>query len=46
MGSDNLKSIEKWDNSEELLSRFMFYVLERDKDNVYQIIDGNGIPII
>ena len=42
MGSDNLKEIEKWGNAGKLLSEFVIYLLERDKDDARQIIDSSA----
>lgn len=41
IGSDNLKEIDKWKKSEELTKDFKIYVLERDKDNIEEIIKSN-----
>ncbi len=41
MGTDNLKALEKWKNAEALVNKFHIYVLERDKDNVDEIIESN-----
>ena len=39
MGSDNLKEIENWRNAEKLVSEYKIYLLERDKDDISQIIN-------
>lgn len=41
IGSDNLKTLEKWKCPDELTRNFKIYVLERDKDNVEEIIESN-----
>lgn len=41
IGSDNLKEIETWKKSDELTKDFKIYVLERDKDNIEEIIKSN-----
>lgn len=41
MGSDNLKLIEKWMNADLLVEDYTMYILERDKDNVDEIIENS-----
>lgn len=41
MGSDNLKELNTWKKSEELIKKFKIYVLERDKDKIEEIIQSN-----
>ena len=41
MGSDNLKELDTWQKAEELLKDFKIYVLERDKDDIEEIIQAN-----
>ncbi len=41
MGSDNLKLIEKWMNADSLVEDYTMYILERDKDNVDEIIESS-----
>lgn len=41
IGSDNLKEIDTWQNANELTKDFKIYVLERDKDNIEEIIQSN-----
>lgn len=41
LGSDNLKTLHKWRNPDELLDRFKVYVTPRDEDNVEQIIQSS-----
>ena len=38
IGSDNLKELYNWKKADELIKDFKIYVLERDKDNVTEII--------
>lgn len=42
LGSDNLKELHTWYNAEELVENFKIYVLERDKDNIENIIEENN----
>ena len=42
IGSDNLKEINTWEKAEELTKDFRIYVLERDKDNIEEILKSNG----
>lgn len=41
MGTDNLKEISKWTFAEELVSSFKFLIIERDEDNMDEIINNN-----
>ncbi len=41
-GSDNLKELETWVTSEELVKEFKIYILERDKDNIDEIIKSSN----
>lgn len=41
MGTDNLKEIFKWTFAEELVSSFKFLIIERDEDNMDEIINNN-----
>jgi len=41
IGSDNLKELNIWVKADELTKDFKIYVLERDKDNVEQILKSN-----
>lgn len=38
IGSDNLKELHNWEKADELTNDFKIYVLERDKDDVTEII--------
>ncbi len=42
IGSDNLKEINTWEKAEELTKDFKIYILERDKDNIEEILKSNG----
>lgn len=42
MGSDNLKELEIWKKADELVKEFKIYVLERDKDNIEEIIQESN----
>lgn len=42
-GSDNLKYISKWDGGKELLKKYKILVIERDKDNINEIIDNDEV---
>lgn len=42
-GSDNLKYISKWDGGKELLKKYIILVIERDKDNINEIIDNDEV---
>lgn len=41
MGSDNLKELEMWKRSTELVDEFKFLIIERDKDIVENIVKNN-----
>lgn len=41
IGSDNLKELSTWQKAEELVKDFKIYVLERDEDNVEEIIESD-----
>lgn len=41
MGSDNLKQLGKWKKADELVKEFKIYLLERDKDDVENIIQAS-----
>lgn len=41
IGSDNLKELDTWKKADELTKDFKIYVLERDKDNIEEIIQSN-----
>lgn len=41
MGSDNLKEIDTWKRAEELVTDFKILVLERDEDNMDEIITSS-----
>lgn len=41
MGTDNLKQISTWSLAEELVTSFKFLVIERDKDNIEEIIEND-----
>ena len=43
IGTDNLKSLYLWNSVEELLSRFKILVLERDEDNMEEIIENSEL---
>ena len=40
-GSDNLKEIDTWDRSEELISKYKILIMERNNDNMEEIIQNN-----
>ncbi|MCI8965466.1 MAG: nicotinate (nicotinamide) nucleotide adenylyltransferase [Clostridia bacterium] len=42
IGSDNLKELHTWKESDKLMKDFKIYVLKRDKDNIENIINGNN----
>lgn len=42
MGSDNLKELENWKKADELVKEFKIYVLERDKDDIEEIIQKSN----
>ena len=41
IGSDNLKEIDTWEKAEELVTKYKILVLERDEDNMDEIIASN-----
>lgn len=41
MGSDNLKQLSTWEKADELVNKFKILVLERDEDNMDEIIDSD-----
>ena len=41
MGTDNLKLISKWRLAEELVTSFKFLIIERDEDNMDEIINND-----
>ena len=41
-GSDNLKTLDIWNKADELTKKFKIYILERDKDNMEEIIQNNA----
>lgn len=43
MGSDNLKDLYNWDKSEEIVSKYKILVMEREEDNIEEIINGNRL---
>lgn len=42
MGTDNLKELETWRNPEKILSEYKVIVLERDNDNLSDILQKNS----
>ena len=42
LGSDNLKELHTWYKADKLVENFKIYVLERDKDNIENIIEENN----
>lgn len=42
IGTDNLKTLDKWKKAEELVKNFKILVLERDNDNINDIINTNN----
>ena len=42
MGTDNLKELETWRNPEKILSEYKIIVLERDNDNLSDILQKNS----
>lgn len=44
-GSDNLKELEKWIRVEELVEKFKLLILERDEDNMDDIINSSKFLI-
>ena len=43
MGTDNLKDFQTWKNPDKILKNFKIIVLERDKDNLEEIIEGSKL---
>lgn len=43
IGSDNLKEIHTWMCAEELVSKYKIIVMERENDNMDEIIKGNPL---
>lgn len=41
IGTDNLKEIHTWNRADELVEKFRILVLERDEDNMHDIINSN-----
>ena len=42
MGTDNLKELETWKEAERILSEYKIIVLERDNDNISDILQKNS----
>lgn len=40
-GTDNLKTLHTWNKAEELVKKFKILVLERDEDNMDEIVKSN-----
>ena len=45
IGSDNLKEIHTWEKAEELVTKYKILVLERDEDNMDEMITSNDFLI-
>ena len=43
IGSDNLKELHTWKCAEELVSKYRILVMEREKDNMEEIIKNNPL---
>ena len=43
MGSDNLKEFHSWIRAEELIASFRLFVMERDEDNLKEIINEDKL---
>jgi len=43
IGSDNLKELHTWKESDKLVKEFKIYVLRRDEDNIDSIINKNDL---
>jgi len=43
IGSDNLKELHTWKCAEELVSKYKILVMEREKDNMEEIIQNNPL---
>lgn len=44
-GSDNLKELDKWKSADKLVRKFKILILERDEDNMNDIINSNAFLI-
>ena len=42
-GSDNLKEIDTWDRANELVSKYKILIMERNNDNMEEIIQNNSL---
>ena len=42
MGSDNLKKIDKWEESDELITKFNYIILDREDDDAKKTIEENN----
>ena len=42
-GSDNLKEIDTWDRAEELISKYRILIMERNNDNMDEIVQNNPL---
>ena len=43
LGTDNLKQLDTWKDAEELLSRFKFLVMNRDNDDIEEIVKSSEL---
>jgi len=43
IGTDNLKTLHTWEKAEELVSNFKILILERDQDDMEEIIQNNEL---
>ena len=43
IGSDNLKELDTWHRAKDLLENFKIYVLERDIDQIEQIVKSSKL---
>lgn len=43
IGSDNLKELHTWKRAEDLISKYKILVMERDEDNIEEIIQINSL---
>lgn len=43
IGSDNLKELHTWKRAEELISKYKILIMERDEDNIEEIIQNNSL---
>ena len=41
MGTDNLKELETWSEAERMLKEYKIIVLERENDNLYELIENS-----